>query len=139
MEFGERLKAERKRLEMTQQAMADACGVSKRQQLYYEADQWPGGAYLASAAGLGVDVAFVLTGRRGVAGSPEEALLLAAYRNASPEVQRVVMAALGSSAPLPAAKPAGGITIKGGKQAQVIQGDPDMPNLTINVGGKKKR
>lgn len=138
MEFGERLKAERKRLDMTQQAMAEACGVSKRQQLYYEADQWPGGAYLSAAAKLGVDVAFVLTGARAEAGSPEEALLVAAYRNATPEVKRVVLTALGANVAPPSASRAG-IVIKGGEQGNVIQGNPDMGNLTINVGAKKKR
>ena len=138
MDFGERLKAERKRLDLTQQAMAEACGVSKRQQLYYEADQWPGGAYLAQAAKLGVDVGFVLTGARAAAGSPEEALLVAAYRNATPEVKRVVLAALGAnSAAASASRP--GIEINGGTQGNVIQGNPDLGNVTINVGAKKKR
>jgi transcriptional regulator with XRE-family HTH domain len=138
MEFGERLKAERKRLDLTQQAMADACGVSKRQQLYYEADQWPGGAYLAQAAKLGVDVGFVLTGARAAAGSPEEGLLVAAYRSATPEVKRIVLAALGAN-PAAASAPRPGIEIKGGEQGSVIQGNPDMSGATINVGGKKKR
>jgi transcriptional regulator with XRE-family HTH domain len=138
MDFGERLKAERKRLDMTQQAMAEACGVSKRQQLYYEADQWPGGAYLSAAAKIGVDVGFVLTGERAEAGSPEEALLVAAYRSATPEVKRVVLAALGANAAAASsARP--GIEIKGGTQGSVIQGNPDMGNLTIHVGSKRKR
>jgi transcriptional regulator with XRE-family HTH domain len=138
MEFGERLKAERDRLAMTQQGMAEACGVSRRQQIYYEAgSQWPGGAYLAAAANLGVDVGYVLTGKRAASGSHNEALLLAAYRNATQEVQRVVLAALGAHATAAASTP--GITIKGGKQGQVIQGSPDQQNVTINVGKVKKQ
>lgn len=139
MDLGKRLKEERQRLELTQQAMAEACGVSKRAQLNYESgDQLPGGGYLAATAGLGVDVVFVLTGNRAAAGSAEEALLLAAYRNASPEVKRVVLAALGAKVSPPSATRAG-IVIKGGEQGNVIQGNPDMSGLTINVGGKKKR
>lgn len=136
MELGERLKEERQRLDLTQQALSDACGVSKRAQVKYESgEQTPGGAYLAAAAQLGVDVVFVLTGNRAAAGNAEEALLLAAYRSAAPAVKNVVLAALGANAT--AAAPAG-IKIKGGNQAQVIQGSPDQKNLTIHVGRKKK-
>lgn len=138
MEFGERLKAERKRLDMTQQAMAEACGVSKRQQLYYEADQWPGGAYLASAAKLGVDVAFVLTGARAQPGSPEEALLVAAYRTANQDVKRAVLAALGADVAASSVTHSR-IEITGGTQAQVIQGSPHQDKLTINVGKARKK
>ena len=137
MNLGERLKEERQRLALTQQALSEACGVSKRAQVKYESgDQTPGGGYLAAAAGLGVDVVFVLTGNRAAAGNAEEALLLAAYRNAAPAVKNVVLAALGATASVVA--PAG-ITIRGGKQANVIQGNADMTGATINVGGKKKR
>lgn len=93
--IGSRLRSERLRLKMTQKAMASACGVSNRQQLNYEGqEQIPGGAYLAHAAGLGVDIVYVLKGKAAPGSNAEESRLLAAYRNAKPEMKRLVLAAL---------------------------------------------
>lgn len=139
MHFGERLKEERKRLDLTQQALADACGVSKRQQLYYEADQWPGGAYLAAAAALGIDVNYVLTGKRaGQMNNPQDALLLAAFRTASPEIKRVVMAALGAADKAPTA---GANTVfQNANIGEQYSGNVEKRGKTvINVGGRAKK
>lgn len=65
MSVGRRLVEERERLGMSQAAFFTACGVSKKAQFNFENDHnIPGGAYLISAAALGVDVAYVLTGQR---------------------------------------------------------------------------
>ena len=141
MSIGERLKEERQRLGLTQQAIADAGGVSKRAQLNYEqGEQLPGAAYLAGVTGIGVDVVYVLSGQHGSDGagvSAQEMLLLAAYRNAPAATQSLVLAALGAAAPT--AKSAAGVTIKGGKQGQVIQGNVQQPDAVFNVGGRKKK
>lgn len=143
MSIGIRLKEERQRLALTQLALAEAGGVSKRAQLNYEqGEQLPGAGYLAGATAAGVDVVYVLTGHHGSDGSgvsAEEMLLLAAYRNAAPATRGLVLAALGANAPATDAKAAKGIKITGGKQGQVVQGDVHQPDVMFNVGGKKKK
>lgn len=67
MTLGARLREERERLipPMSQAAFAAACGQTRRSQILYEKDQAiPGGAYLIAADALGVDVLYVLTGKR---------------------------------------------------------------------------
>lgn len=64
---GQRLKEEREVKGLSQTQFAEACGATKRMQIYFEADNnMPGGSYLVAAADLGVDVQYVLTGRRGI-------------------------------------------------------------------------
>lgn len=63
---GERLKDERKRLRLSQQAIADTVGVRREMWAKYEAGAEPGAGVLASACDAGVDVVYVLTGRRQV-------------------------------------------------------------------------
>ena len=64
-EVGERLKSERARLGMSQGDFGALVGVSKTSQFNYEAGgRSPDAAYLQKAAEIGVDVAFILTGRR---------------------------------------------------------------------------
>ena len=65
-EMGSRLVEERERLGLSQQHFFNACGVSKTAQFRFErGENIPGGAYLIAADALGVDVLYVLTGRRG--------------------------------------------------------------------------
>lgn len=71
--IGERLRAERERLGRSQSEVAEvvaAAGVPgatrQSQSLYEKGKRMPDAAYLAVVAGIGVDVAFVLTGQRGV-------------------------------------------------------------------------
>ena len=83
MSVGSRLREERQRLELSLVAMAKAGGVSRTSQIDYEQDKADmKGAYLAALADKGVDVIYVLTGRRSadVALSKEEAFVLAQYR-----------------------------------------------------------
>lgn len=63
--FGARLREERERLGMTQDAFAEACGVRRRAQAHYEAgERTPDATYLEAAGRLGVDVWYVVLGER---------------------------------------------------------------------------
>ena len=63
--IGKRLKEERARIGATQEKMALAGGIQKRAQARYEAgERCPDGHYLSLIAELGVDVNYVLTGKR---------------------------------------------------------------------------
>lgn len=65
MTIGDRLREERERLKLTQPAMAEAAGTTKQTQHAHETNRTPPKAnYLAAVAGLGVDVAYVITGER---------------------------------------------------------------------------
>lgn len=93
MTIGERLREERERLKLTQPSMAEAAETTKQTQHAYETNRTPPKAsYLAAVAGLGVDVAYVVTGIRSpnTASTPMEMALLDNYRHSPPEVQRGV-------------------------------------------------
>ena len=63
--FGERLREERERLGLSQVAFAALLGLGKHAQINYEADRRsPDSNYLSAAAKQGVDIYYVLTGRR---------------------------------------------------------------------------
>ncbi|MGI1671981.1 MAG: helix-turn-helix transcriptional regulator [Neptuniibacter sp.] len=63
--FGERLKEERERLNMSQSEFAKAAGVSTVSQGYYEQGRRkPSSDYLAELLRLTVDAVYVLTGNR---------------------------------------------------------------------------
>lgn len=62
--YGERLKLERLRLNLTQAQMAYAGGVKRQAQGFYERDvTLPRAPYLAAITLLGVDVLYIITGR----------------------------------------------------------------------------
>jgi transcriptional regulator with XRE-family HTH domain len=76
MSVGSRLREERERCGLTQERMAQAGGVSKRSQIDYEQEKIEmKSAYLAGLAEAGIDIGYVLTGRRSVTGSLSEAEL----------------------------------------------------------------
>lgn len=63
--FGERLRQERIRLDMSQEAFGAAGGVKKVAQSNYETGKrYPDGQYLERVSGIGVDIQFVVTGIR---------------------------------------------------------------------------
>lgn len=65
MGISERLREERERLGKTQPEFGALAGVKKQAQLRYEkGERSPDAAYLSAAASSGVDVLYVLTGRR---------------------------------------------------------------------------
>jgi transcriptional regulator with XRE-family HTH domain len=63
--IGDRLREERQRLNLTQPAIGEVGGVTKKTQMLYESgERFPDATYLAALAGAGVDVLYVLTGLR---------------------------------------------------------------------------
>ncbi len=65
MGIGERLKEERERLGLNQTEFAAQAGASKNTQYNYEkGERSPDATYLAAADVMGVDVLYVVTGRR---------------------------------------------------------------------------
>jgi transcriptional regulator with XRE-family HTH domain len=81
--FGSRLKEERQRLKLSQTALATVGGVRKQAQLLYEkGERKPDSAYLVGIAKSGVDVLYLITGRRSPALlSADEEWLLGQYRS----------------------------------------------------------
>lgn len=75
--IGPRLRMERERLGLSQDALAAACGVTRRTQVNYERDVHPPSVvYLDKLAALGVDTEFVMTGARaGQHGTAQRAAL----------------------------------------------------------------
>lgn len=64
--YGERIRAERLRLKLTQTEFAKAVGISQGTQVGYESGaRLPNIQYLTLAAGLGVDVMYLIFGKPG--------------------------------------------------------------------------
>ncbi|MBO9855169.1 XRE family transcriptional regulator [Xanthomonas sp. A1809] len=141
MTVGKRLKEERKRLRLTQQEMADACGISKWAQLYFEKDQnMPGGAYLLAAHARGVDIMYVLLEQR-LELDPSETALLAAFRAAPQGVRAAILSNLGpahvgvmNAAPVVTLNDDSNVS-----QLLTTTGPIDQRNVQFNVGGRKKK
>lgn len=65
--FKERLKIERNRLGLTQEAFGELGGVAKMTQYFYESGRtWPTCEYLEKLRESNVDVSFIVSGRRAV-------------------------------------------------------------------------
>ena len=74
-----RLAEERQRLGLTQEEMAEACGVTSRSQINYEKHDRP------------PNVLYVITGSRGgVVLTREEAALVDNFRHSPPEAQKAI-------------------------------------------------
>ena len=94
MSFGARLAEERRRLGLKQAEFAASAGTDVPKQSLYENERRELRAeYLARLPDMGVDVLYVLTGRRGggewLGGGESE--LLSAYLALSPEMQAAVL------------------------------------------------
>ncbi|WP_081818755.1 helix-turn-helix domain-containing protein [Pseudomonas sp. PH1b] len=62
--FGDRLRKERERLELSQQQLADCCGVTMRSQRNYEkGERQPDVSYLSAFEQAGGDVLYIVTGK----------------------------------------------------------------------------
>ena len=101
--FGERLRSERERLQLTQEQFADVGGASKRAQAAWEkGDQVPNAEFLASVATIGVDVLYVVTGQRMPLSadtlSTDEAALVDNYQHADEEGRAAARRVLSSLA-----------------------------------------
>lgn len=104
MHIFERLKEERERLGFTQDAFGAIGGVSRRAQANYESgERSPDLSYLAAIERVGVDVLFVITGKRAEATiAGEEELLLKGYRLMDAETKRRTLAMVyGGTPPAP--------------------------------------
>lgn len=91
--LGERLAEERNRCGHTQKAVADRFDMTTRTQIKYElGETCPDAFYLHGIAEIGLDVPYVLTGRRSVLQvSDEEGELVAAYRRVNAEVRTALV------------------------------------------------
>lgn len=70
--IGARLRIARESLGMSQETFAQKSGVHRKTQGNYEANERsPDANYLQAIAGLGVDIAFVVTGNRGLSVEPK--------------------------------------------------------------------
>jgi len=105
MSFGSRLREERIRLGLTQEALGKIGGVRKQAQLHYEKDERkPDSDYLAAVAEAGVDILYLVTGERSrpvppkYVAPPDEEWLMDAYRHSSAEVRAVIMGATKAAA-----------------------------------------
>lgn len=82
--FGQRLRTERIRLGFSQEEMGSIGGVARNAQANYEKGiRNPDSAYLSAIVAAGVDVLYVLTGKRveeWATLAPDEAALLDNYR-----------------------------------------------------------
>lgn len=90
---GARLREERERLGLKQEDLAAAGGVNRNTQGSYERSvRNPDTAYLAGVTALGIDLVYVISGRRVIADglSPVEAELIVQYRNIPHEDQRSI-------------------------------------------------
>lgn len=94
--FGDRLKAERLRLGLSQDDFASAGGVARNAQGHYESGhRSPSAEYLLLVATLGVDLTYVMTGHRAVQTlSTEESALLDNYASATKDGKRAARSVL---------------------------------------------
>jgi len=98
----------REALGLSQQALAERCGITARSQRNYESgERLPDAAYLAAIAAAGADVLYILTGQRaGGASAPPppravsegDRILLDNFHAAPAQVQAGVKTALGAFA-----------------------------------------
>jgi len=84
--IGSRIREERERLRLTQRAFGEIGGVEPNAQGKYESgERWPKADYLAAVAEHGVDVLYLLTGKRMAQPADQlaedEARLLGGYRS----------------------------------------------------------
>jgi transcriptional regulator with XRE-family HTH domain len=101
--IGERLKEERKRLGLSQEAFAEKAGATRRPYIDWEAGKTsPTAVQLAALAAAGADVRYVLTGERDGPPplKPDEQTLLDGYRVLDAATKRRMLAfVLGGETP----------------------------------------
>lgn len=109
---------------MSQQALAEQCGVSARSQRNYESgERSPDAGYLAALQAAGVDVLYVLTGERNGAHPAHDAaeqVLLDSYRRCNAQArQHLIQTAALLAAGMPPASARGA----GSSGGQSVVGD----------------
>lgn len=133
--IGERLREERVRLGMSQTSFGEAGGVTKKSQMLYEGgERAPDAAYLHAVSSAGVDVGYVITGKRDPslpALDSAELSLLDSYRRCKPEARvNLIQTAALLSAGLPPAAPS---TTSGGGMLMSNLGDG---NVQVGSGSR---
>jgi transcriptional regulator with XRE-family HTH domain len=136
--IGARLKEERERLGFSQPAFAAIGGASKGSQLSWEkGTATPNAEFLHEVARVGVDVLYVVTGRRNTAEmAPEEEMVLSGYRRLDARGRAGVLALISGMQ-----EPAGASIRVGGNVGQYFEGD-QTGDVKIDMStskGKKKR
>ena len=133
--IGARLKEERERLGFSQPAFAAIGGASKGSQVSWEkGTATPNAEFLYEVARVGVDVLYVVTGRRDSAElAPEEQMVLSGYRQLDARGRAGVLALIGGMQ-----APAGASIRVGGNVGQYFEGDQTGP-VSIDMGKKKKK
>lgn len=128
-DLSDRIREAREALGLSQQAIAEKCGVTARSQRNYESgDRLPDAGYLAALAAAGADVRYILTGQRDgpapVTLSAEEQTHVAYMREASPALRKAALGVLLSG------------TTGGGNKAEVKR---SLFSFAIggNAGGKR--
>ncbi|MCW5650516.1 MAG: helix-turn-helix domain-containing protein [Ramlibacter sp.] len=131
-----RLQEERKRLGLTQEALAEKLGATKRSVINWEGGAaLPGAEILARYALERADVIYILTGERDYTPAPpltaEESVMLDYFRQAAPAVRRAALGALlGASAGAGVAQHINAPVHAGGVAGRNI--------IYNNPGGKRK-
>ncbi len=91
--ISERIKLERKRLNLSQTEFGEACGITLRSQQNYEnGSRNPDSEYLRRANELGVDINYLITGKPASASvSDDESLILDSFRALDDETKKIAM------------------------------------------------
>ncbi|SPK73070.1 Phage DNA-binding protein [Cupriavidus taiwanensis] len=135
--FGQRLEEERARLKLSKAAMAQAGDVSAgAYSNYLRGTRVPDLAALAAWSSAGVDVLYVVVGRRMPdLLTPEEEVVLGGYRKLDTRGRAGVLALIGGMLDQSSAN----VRIKG-EVGQYVEGDLTVTQpFTINMGRKKKK
>lgn len=139
--FGERLREERLRLGLTQDAFGAVGGVKKLAQISYEQDKrYPDVGYMIALAAIGVDVGYVMLAKPSAeALAQDESELLAGYRGLDIRGKAGVLGMIDGMSTSPAAKPetATSKVVFHGKVGQQITGDITGKQI-FNMGSRKK-
>lgn len=117
-----RIKQERERIGLTQAGLADAINTTRRSVVNWETEAaQPPAVAVAAMSGCGMDVLYILTGQRSqpLASSPDEEMLMGAYRRATLAQKQAILGAAIGVAPPPQAVG----NVSGGSVVQSAQGN----------------
>lgn len=139
-----RLREERERLGLTQEAFGAAGGVLKRAVINYEkGERFPDAAFMAGVASIGADVQYIVTGKRAPADaaslSYDETELLSLYKKADVLGRDAVqaVAALAARNAGATGRSSGGINIGGDVGQQVVGDQTITAPVSFSVGKRK--
>lgn len=137
--IGERIKEERMRLGFTQPVLAEQAGAKKRTLIDWEKGvSSPTALQLQAMADVGLDVQYVVTGKRSAVAldaDPELNELVRLYRSAPLAVKGAVLGALTAGA-----APASGskVVVRGSVGKQINADSISGGNFTVNMSNKEK-